>query len=208
MTFFRDRATTTAREQARRELAIAAEDEVLLFAGKLVPFKRPLDVIEACAMLRRRGRRARVLVAGAGELDAAMRERAAAAGVPLDMLGFCNQSRMPSVYAACDVLVLPSDARETWGLVANEALACHRPVALSAEVGSAADLASATGPVRAAPLASPDALAAAIADLLDAPPPAETYAAMNEAYGLERAARGILEAAAFVAGAQGQEASA
>ena len=39
------------------------------------------------------------------------------------MLGFINQSEMLQVYAAADCLALPSDTRETWGLVVNEALA-------------------------------------------------------------------------------------
>jgi glycosyltransferase involved in cell wall biosynthesis len=51
-----------------------------------------------------------------------------------------NQQQMAEAYALADVLVLPSDAGETWGLVVNEAMACGLPVIVSDEVGCAPDL--------------------------------------------------------------------
>src|SRR5207249_10045689 len=61
-----------------------------------------------------------------------------------------NQSEMVRVYAAADCLAVPSDARETWGLVVNEALASGLPCVLSDRVGCAPDLGgAATGGVYA-----------------------------------------------------------
>ncbi len=54
--------------------------------------------------------------------------------------GFLNQSQIVDAYVASDVLALPSDAGETWGLVVNEAMACGRPAIVSDLVGCAADL--------------------------------------------------------------------
>jgi len=51
-----------------------------------------------------------------------------------------NQSRIVEAYVAADCLVLPSDGRETWGLVVNEAMACSRPAIVSNVVGCAPDL--------------------------------------------------------------------
>jgi glycosyltransferase involved in cell wall biosynthesis len=96
---------------------------VLLFAGKLVPFKRPLDLAAAAAVTRARGTNVEMMVVGDGELRSKLASAARAASVPLHLLGFYNQTEMPSAYAAADCLVLPSDGRETWGLVANEAAA-------------------------------------------------------------------------------------
>ena len=110
------------------------------FAGKLVPKKRPADLVEAAAMARNQGVEVHVLVAGAGELEAALRERAAALGVPVTFAGFLNQSEIARAYVACDALVLPSDHGETWGLVVNEAMACARPAIVSDRVGCAEDL--------------------------------------------------------------------
>ncbi|MFV9507875.1 MAG: glycosyltransferase, partial [Oscillochloridaceae bacterium umkhey_bin13] len=41
---------------------------------------------------------------------------------------------------AADLLVLPSDGSETWGLVVNEAMACGLPALVSDQVGCAPDL--------------------------------------------------------------------
>ena len=66
----------------------------------------------------------RILIAGSGELEPALRQIASESGIPATFLGFRNQSELPAVYAAADLLVLPSDGLETWGLVVNEAMAC------------------------------------------------------------------------------------
>ena len=44
--------------------------------------------------------------------------------LPVHFTGFLNQSQMVDAYVASDCLVLPSDGRETWGLVVNEAMSC------------------------------------------------------------------------------------
>ena len=62
-----------------------------------------------------------------------------ARSLPVTFVGFVNQSRMPEVYAAADVLVLPSYS-ETWGLVVNEAFACGLPAIVSDRVGCAPDM--------------------------------------------------------------------
>jgi glycosyltransferase involved in cell wall biosynthesis len=54
--------------------------------------------------------------------------------------GFLNQSDIVTAYAACDVLVLPSDGGETWGLVVNEAMCCGLPCIISNQVGCGPDL--------------------------------------------------------------------
>ena len=54
--------------------------------------------------------------------------------------GFVNQSELPAIYAAADVIALPSDAAETWGLVVNEAMACGVPAVVSDAVGCGPDL--------------------------------------------------------------------
>jgi glycosyltransferase involved in cell wall biosynthesis len=54
-------------------------------------------------------------------------------------LGFKNQSELPQLYAASDVMVLPSE-NEPWGLVINEAMAAGLPVVVTNAVGAAPDL--------------------------------------------------------------------
>src|SRR5205823_1157153 len=53
--------------------------------------------------------------------------------------GFINQSQMPSLLAAADAFVLPSED-EPWGLAVNEAMACGLPAVCSDRVGCVPDL--------------------------------------------------------------------
>jgi len=183
----------------RAKLRIGPHTDVLLFAGKLVPFKRPLDLIAAASKCRSTGANIEVMIAGEGELRPHLAVAAEVAGVPLHFLGFCNQSEMPAAYAAADCLVVPSDARETWGLVANEALACGRPVIVSDAVGAGPDLVGDASTGRIFPVADVAALANAIGDVLFSRPTPEAIAAKSHAYSLEAAVEGIEAALDVVA---------
>src|SRR5262249_2060919 len=125
----------------RVKMSIDSKQPVALFAGRLVDFKRPFDLIEAAELLAQRGRKIELLIAGSGPLENDVRERARRSGISAHFLGFQNQSAMPAIYAAANVLVLPSTAAETWGLVANEALACGISIIVSDASGCAPDLA-------------------------------------------------------------------
>jgi glycosyltransferase involved in cell wall biosynthesis len=122
----------------RKNLGIAAGDLVLLFAGKFEPKKDP-DF-----MLRLAGRlsdpRLKLILVGNGKLENALKAKASK-DKRLIFLDFQNQQKMPVVYRLCDIFVLPSvGPGETWGLAVNEAMACNRPVIVSAKCGCAADL--------------------------------------------------------------------
>ncbi len=208
--WFAARATAEARAETRRRAGIPEGAPVVLFAGKLMALKRPLDILEALgleafgmeALGRGSGesRPVHVLVAGSGELEAALRQRAEELAIPLHLLGFQNQSEMPAAYAAADVLVLPS-ASETWGLVANEALACGVPIVVSDACGCAPDLAADGAAGRVFPVGDASALACAIGDVLARPPSRAAIWRKSNAHGLAAAAAGVEAAFAAVAGA-------
>jgi len=170
----------------------------LLFAGKLIERKRPLELIHAAALLRGRGTDVEVAFAGSGELEAELRRAAAEAAVPAVFHGFLNQSALPETYAAADMLVLPSDTRETWGLVVNEAMACGLPAVVSDAVGCGPDLVEegATGAVF--PLGDVAGLADAIERTLALDPASshEAIRAQIARYSPKRTAQGIMAAAA------------
>jgi glycosyltransferase involved in cell wall biosynthesis len=120
---------------------------VILFAGKFEEKKRPLDLLAAFLALRPPVSAPRVeqpvlLFAGSGALEPEMRRLAGAAvGSRVFFAPFQNQTQMPRVYAACDVMVLPSfGSGETWGLAVNEAMNLARPCIVSSHVGCAPDL--------------------------------------------------------------------
>lgn len=129
------------RDKIRASYGIPADAVVFLFAGKLEEKKRPLDLLKSVASLPAALRpRAHVLFAGDGPLRPAAEQLARAANVSTTFAGFMNQSKLPDAYAAADVLVLPSDAGETWGLVVNEAMASGRPAIVSRKAGCCVDL--------------------------------------------------------------------
>ncbi len=121
----------------RQELAIPATARSIVYAGKLVPKKDPLLLLEAFS---RCGASGRLVFVGDGVLEPAL--RAAAAGrSDVHFLPFQNQQAMPAVYRLGNVFALPSRGPgETWGLALNEAMASGRPVIAGNRVGGARDL--------------------------------------------------------------------
>lgn len=128
---------------------------VVLFVGKFIPKKRPADILMAIAHLEGqennggtsssigevcRNQSYLAVFVGSGELDDQLRATATFLGVKSQFVGFKNQTELPACYAAADVIVLPSDGGETWGLVINEAMACGIPAIVSDAVGCAPDL--------------------------------------------------------------------
>ena len=196
--WFAARATAAARAELRGRLGIAHSDKVVLFAGKLVPFKRPLDLPLALAALRPRFPEITLLVAGAGELETQMRSLSSDLGVRHHFLGFCNQTEMPAAYACADLLVVPSDGRETWGLVANEALACGVSIAISSDVGCGPDLAADGTAGLVFPTGDIQRMSKAVGDLLECPPSADAIRRKRDKYSLSTAAEGICGAVAWL----------
>jgi glycosyltransferase involved in cell wall biosynthesis len=102
---------------------------VVGFAGRLAPTKRPEDVIELAARLRESHPGTHVLIAGEGALRSECERLARERGADnVSFLGFVGD--MPSFYAACDLIVLPSRSEGSSNVVA-EAMASGKPVVAS-----------------------------------------------------------------------------
>ncbi len=203
-----DRFAAAAAERAGRRaelragFGLPADAVVFLFCGKLEPKKRPLDVLRALEKTGSPARLARsvaLLVAGDGPLRAECENFARNRELPAVFAGFLNQSRLPDAYAAADVLVLPSDAGETWGLVVNEAMASGRPAIVSRAAGCCADLVVEGETGFAFECGDVPALAARMNLYTDDPALAarqgKRAAEQVRAFGLETAMEGIVAAA-------------
>jgi len=107
--------------------------------AKLQPWKRPLDLLRAFVKANLPG--AYLVFAGEGPLRAQLEAEAASLGVAsrVRLLGFVNQSQLPAVYTASDLLVLPTEY-EPFGVVVNEAMCCGCVPVASDGCGSACDL--------------------------------------------------------------------
>jgi len=133
------RAAEVDRVAVRRAWSIPADAPVALFCAKLQSWKRPGDLLEAFARANVPG--SHLVFAGDGPLRRELEQRAGSLGLGdrVHFLGFVNQSGLPAVYVASDLLVLPSDY-EPFGLVVNEAMICGCPAVVSDRVGAKYDL--------------------------------------------------------------------
>lgn len=120
----------------RNSFGIAANDRVLLFCGKLFKKKQP-------DMLLRAFRKARLkdnwclLMVGEGVMKNDLIKQADSR---VKFVGFMNQSEISRAYIISEVIVLPSQFGETWGLVINEAFNFGCAAIVSDRVGCAPDL--------------------------------------------------------------------
>jgi glycosyltransferase involved in cell wall biosynthesis len=126
------------RARLRGALGFAPEDYVIGLSAVLRPEKNHLQLVEAIAMLRRRGVRARGLLIGDGPMRGAIEARARALGVAADIAITGFQQEMRPFVAACDTAVLTSFT-EAFSLAAIEAMALGKPVVHS-EVGGAGEM--------------------------------------------------------------------
>ena len=128
------------REALRKALGLPVDKRIILFSGKYIDKKRPLDLLHAFERCRQRESACLVFMGdGAlrGEMEQFIREKKLGNVV---LTGFVNQSKVPEYYAVADIFVMCSHVGETWGLSTNEAMNFRLPLLLSDLTGSAADL--------------------------------------------------------------------
>ena len=193
--------TPEGRRAARQALGLAPEAFVVLFAGKLEPKKRPLDLLHSLTLL---GPGAQLLAVGGGELEDECRRAAETLGIAVSWAGFLNQTEMAQAYAAADCLALPSGKGETWGLVVNEALATGLPCVVSDRVGCAPDLVIPGETGEVFPCGDREALARALAQVRARTAAGQDFAPACrervEAHSFAAATAGLLAACRYAVG--------
>jgi glycosyltransferase involved in cell wall biosynthesis len=160
-----DQARLSDRKATRADWGASEDELAVLCCAKLQDWKRPLDLLRAFAKAAVPDS---VLVfAGEGPLRSQIETEAVALGVAsrVRILGFTNQSRLPAVYSAADLFVLPS-GYDPCPAVVCEAMLCGLPVVLSDEIRGRFDLVQpgVTGDIF--PCGDTDALAATLKRLL------------------------------------------
>jgi len=134
-------APTVSRDDLLARWGLKSDLPLILFSGKLIRRKRPLDLAMAVLLLRKE---VNLLFVGDGVL--ADSTRALLDPGHGNVTGFVNQSELPSYYHAADIIVLPSEA-EPWGLVVNEAMAAGTLPVVSNQVGAGPDLVNGLGEI-------------------------------------------------------------
>ena len=124
----------------KSKLGISLDKPVILFASKLIPRKRPWDLLQAYHRLQLSGVQATLLFVGSGSEMERLRAYTIQHNLQdIYFLGFQNQTMLLQFYAIADVFVLPSE-NEPWGLVINEAMCAGLPIIATEEIGAVADL--------------------------------------------------------------------
>ncbi len=124
----------------RNALHLPSDKVIILYSGKYIQKKRPLDLLAAFSRCRLRDE-AHLVFMGEGELRSEMEAFMDRKGLKnVTLTGFVNQSEVAGYYAAADVFVMCSGLGETWGLSTNEAMNFGLPLILSDLTGSHADL--------------------------------------------------------------------
>ena len=143
--WWKEQSSQVDRAAVRRAWGIAPEASVILYCAKLQPWKRPLDLLRAFALATIP--RSHLVFAGEGPLRSELETEAVSLGIAelVHFLGFVNQSQLPSIYAASDLMVLPSEY-EPFAVVVNEASCCGCPVIASDRVGAGLDLIAPVNP--------------------------------------------------------------
>ena len=175
------------RAQLRATWNIPEDAFCFLSVGKFIGKKHPLDLVGAVRRLQKKmpERKLHILWVGAGELDEALHDACtvffdqsggatvgsvAGEKPSASFAGFLNQGEIGRAYVSADALVLPSDAKETWGLVVNEAMASGLPCVVSAACGCADDLVLPLFPELCFPVGDIDALVRSLEAVIAKPP--------------------------------------
>lgn len=124
--------------KTREELGLPNDKFIILFAGKLISVKRPMDLLEAYKLLANNN--CALVFVGDGELKNEMNNFITNNNLQnVFITGFINQQEISKYYSIADIFVLPSQS-ETWGLVINEAMNFSLPILASDMVGAVDDL--------------------------------------------------------------------
>lgn len=164
--FARDR-TPEEIAAARAALGIAPDTIAVGTVTRLMPSKGNQYLVDAVKEIIARQPRARVYIAGEGELDSELRQQAKALGLGdrLVFLGF--QRDVAAVLAAYDVVVFPS-LWEGTPLTAFEALASGKPI-VATDADGLLDILTDRKDALIVPKRNAGALARAVIDVIEQP---------------------------------------
>ncbi len=126
----------TLRLQTRKELKIPTQHKVVLCVGKLVPWKRQLDLVLASNTLQGKRDDVTIILAGSGSDEENLRRICKNEGPGgVIFAGFIPPKTLPEFYCAADVYAHCSE-HEPHSLAISEAIYCGLPVVLSDRCGS------------------------------------------------------------------------
>lgn len=128
-----------AEQTLRQAFAIPPTSRIILFVGRMIDAKRPMDLLQAFGGLDSDTLDAALVFVGGGPLLEGLRQRAAGLARVVFTDWVKEPERVFELMAISSVFALPSQ-HEPWGAVVNEAMASGVPVIASDRVGAAMEL--------------------------------------------------------------------
>jgi glycosyltransferase involved in cell wall biosynthesis len=126
--FFHPSLTAT---QAKESFGLHPHTPLLLFVGRLVPYKGLPYLLHAFHQIHHQNSSVHLAIVGSGPSESTLRQLSTQLGIShvVHFLGILPRRRLRDVYTACDIFVLPSRSRsEAFGIVQLEAMAQAKPV--------------------------------------------------------------------------------
>ncbi len=123
----------------KNKLKISENSLILLFVAKLIPRKRPMDLIKAFEYLNKKENIVLMFVGDGPEREKIERYVKDKNLKNIHFVGFKNQSKLPKYYSIADVFVLCSE-HDPSPKAMNEAMASKLPIIATDKVGTAYDL--------------------------------------------------------------------
>lgn len=157
-----------ARKQARAELGLAEDDEVVGHVGTFTPKKDHAGLVEAVASLVPRRPRLRLVLFGLGPLEQAVRDQVDREGLDDHVRFLGVREDVQHLLPALDVFALPS-RHEGLPIALVEAMAAER-ACVATRVGGIPEVVTGDHDGVLVPTGEPKAVAEAIEALLDDPP--------------------------------------
>ncbi|MHC2995248.1 MAG: glycosyltransferase family 4 protein [Candidatus Atribacteria bacterium] len=127
------------KNKLKEKLGIPSEMPIILYASKMIPRKRAIDLLKAFKMVQEKRNAVLVFVGDGVErpvLESYTKEHNLK---NVYFVGFKNQTELSEYFVVADVFVLPS-TNEPWGLIINEVMNFGLPIITTDKVGAGPDL--------------------------------------------------------------------
>lgn len=132
------------KNQFKKELGLDLNHKIVLFSGKLISKKNPIDLLKSVISIKNKD--LFVVFMGDGILRKKMETIAIENNFTnYKITGFVNQSEVYKYYLISDLFVMCSGIGETWGLSTNEAMNFNLPVVISSLTGCSSNLVDKNG---------------------------------------------------------------
>lgn len=190
------------KNELKKKFGIPEGYSVILYVAKLIPRKRPMDLLQAYEVLCNLQIKASLIFVGDGPEAANLKTYTLKKNLKnVAFTEFKNQSELPALYSIADVFVLPSN-HDPSPKSLNEAMNFSLPIITTNKVGTAPDLVKTGENGYIYPVGDIKALADCLLKVLEDPKTTEEMGkrslAIVSGWSLEEDVNGILRALEYV----------